>query len=93
MRWQDVDLTTAWWTIPSESSKNKDPHRVPLTSMVMQILERRAKAEHRDDRYVFSNHRATCVAARAKKATAVLCYGEGRLQASRPSHSPRSHDA
>ena len=93
MRWQDVDLTTAWWTIPSESSKNKDPHRVPLTSMVMQILERRAKAEHRDDRYVFSNHRATYVAARAKKATAVLCYGEGRLQASRPSHSPRSHDA
>jgi integrase len=33
MRWQDVDLATGWWLIPAESSKNADPHRVPLTSM------------------------------------------------------------
>src|SRR5690349_3099859 len=78
VRWQGVDLTTAWWTVPSESSKNKDPHRVPLTRMVLEILARRAKAKDRDDRYVFSNHRATCVAARAKKAAAVLCSGDPR---------------
>lgn len=30
MRWQDVDLVTGWWLIPAESSKNADPHRVPL---------------------------------------------------------------
>jgi integrase len=78
MRWRDVDLMTAWWTIPSESSKNKDPHRVPLTRMVLEILARRAKVKDRDDRYVFSNHRATCVAARAKKAAAVLCSGDPR---------------
>jgi integrase len=42
-RWEDVDLLTNWWTIPLESSKNADPHRVPLTPMVKDILERRAK--------------------------------------------------
>jgi integrase len=75
MRWQDVDLQNRWWTIPAESSKNADPHRVPLTSMVLEILERRASAKDVDDRYVFSNHRYTCVAARAKKAAAILCNG------------------
>lgn len=75
MRWPDVDLVTGWWTIPAESSKNADPHRVPLTLAVLEILERRAAAKNRDERYVFSNHRATCVADRAKKAAAVLCDG------------------
>jgi integrase len=75
MRWQDVDRQSRWWTIPAESSKNADPHRVPLTSMVLEILERRARAKDVDDRYVFSNQRHTCVAARAKKAAAILCNG------------------
>jgi DNA-binding transcriptional ArsR family regulator len=43
--------------------------------MVLDILVRRAKAENADDRYVFSNHRHTCVADRAKKAAAILCKG------------------
>jgi integrase len=75
MRWQDVDLVTGWWMIPAESSKNADPHRVPLTRMVLKILERRAAATNRDEQYAFSNHRSTCVADRAKKAAAVLCNG------------------
>jgi integrase len=75
MRWQDVDVVTGWWLIPAESSKNADPHRVPLTPMVLEILERRAGAKNRDERYVFSNHRSTCVVDRAKKAAAVLCNG------------------
>jgi integrase len=73
MRWQDVDLLTGWWLIPAESSKNADPHRVPLTPMVLKILGRRQK--NRDDLYVFSNHRHTCVLDRAKKAAAILCRG------------------
>lgn len=36
-------------------------------------MKRRASAENADDRYVFSNHRHTCVADRAKKAPAILC--------------------
>jgi integrase len=75
MRWQDIDLLTGWWLIPAESSKNADPHRVPLTPMVLKILARREKAENRDDLYVFSNHRHTCVLDRAKKAAAILCKG------------------
>jgi integrase len=75
MRWQDIDLSTGWWLIPAESSKNADPHRVPLTPMVLKILERRQKAENRDDSYVFSNHRHTCVLDRAKQAAAILCKG------------------
>lgn len=71
MRWEDVDLKGAWWTIPATSTKNADPHRVPLTKRALEILERRYK--QRDDRYVFSNHRHTCVADRAKKAAAILC--------------------
>jgi len=73
MRWQDIDLSTGWWLIPAESSKNADPHRVPLTPMALKILERREKADNRDDLYVFSNHRHTCVLDRAKKAAAILC--------------------
>jgi hypothetical protein len=43
------------------------------TPMALEILERRAGADNADDRYVFSNHRHTCVADRAKKAAAILC--------------------
>jgi integrase len=75
MQWREVDLDTGWWLIPGDVSKNHDPHRVPLTSIVLDILERRAKAKNADDRYVFSNHRHNCVADRAKKAAAILCAG------------------
>jgi integrase len=75
MQWQEVDLGTGWWLIPGDVAKNHDPHRVPLTAMVLEILRRRARAENADDRYVFSNHRHTCVADRAKKAAAILCKG------------------
>ena len=42
---------------------------------VTEILRRRAGAQSADECYVFSNHRQTCVAARAKKAAAILCKG------------------
>ena len=38
MRWQDLDLVGGWWTIPTEHSKNKLPHRVPLTKLALEIL-------------------------------------------------------
>ena len=47
MQWREVDLDTGWWLIPGDVSKNHDPHRVPLTSMVLEILERRATREER----------------------------------------------
>jgi integrase len=39
------------------------------------MLEERASGRNRDEQYVFSNHRSTCVVDRAKKAAAVLCNG------------------
>jgi integrase len=53
MRWQDIDLKTGWWTLPSTSTKNKQVHRVPLTGSALTILETlRASADKRarDDR-------------------------------------------
>lgn len=54
-------------------SKNHDPHRVPLTAPVLEVLQRRRFGG--DDRYVFSNHRHTCVSARAQKAASTLLKG------------------
>ena len=30
-RWDEVDLTSGWWTIPGDRSKNRLSHRVPLS--------------------------------------------------------------
>jgi integrase len=73
MQWREMDLATGWWTIPGDVSKNHDPHRVPLTAPVLEVLQRRRFGA--DDRYVFSNHRHTCVSARAKKAASTLSKG------------------
>jgi integrase len=73
LQWREVDLATGWWTIPGDVSKNHDPHRVPLTAPVLEVLQRRRFGA--DDRYVFSNHRHTCVSARAKKAASTLSKG------------------
>jgi integrase len=39
MRWQDVDLTAGWWTIPATSSKNRLALRVPLAPSVVTLLK------------------------------------------------------
>lgn len=38
MRWQDLDLEAAVWTIPAEITKSGRPHRVPLPREVVAIL-------------------------------------------------------
>ena len=38
MQWDDVDLTTAWWTIPGTQAKNGRAHRVPLSAPVLALL-------------------------------------------------------
>lgn len=37
-RWDEVDFTTGWWTIPGERSKNGLSHRVPLSPQALSIL-------------------------------------------------------
>jgi integrase len=56
MRWDEVDVDERWWTIPSERSKNKLPHRVWLSDPVVRILERRKK-EAKTSLWVFPGRR------------------------------------
>lgn len=37
--WEEMDLTTGWWTIPSKRSKNGLDHRVPLSPQALRILK------------------------------------------------------
>ena len=37
-RWEEVDLTSGWWTIPGERSKNRLSHRVPLSPQALRIF-------------------------------------------------------
>jgi integrase len=40
MRWQDIskEIDGYWWTIPATVSKNGRPHRVPLDSLVLDLI-------------------------------------------------------
>ena len=38
MRWEDIDTTSGWWTIPAEFSKNDLSHHVPLSPPARDIL-------------------------------------------------------
>jgi integrase len=44
-RWAEFDLEGGWWTIPAARSKNKLPHRVPLTPLALEILAARRAAD------------------------------------------------
>ena len=37
-RWDEVDLTSGWWTIPGGRSKNRLSHRVPLSPQSLRIF-------------------------------------------------------
>ena len=39
MRWQDLDLPNAWWTMPAGVSKNRLAHRVPLSRTAVTLIE------------------------------------------------------
>lgn len=45
MTWADVDLEAKIWTIPATDTKNRTPHRVPLSRQAAAILERRRAAD------------------------------------------------
>jgi integrase len=46
MRWSEIDLDKAMWSLPGERTKNGLPHMVPLPRQVLEILvEARRKAE------------------------------------------------
>ncbi|MEI6668862.1 MAG: integrase arm-type DNA-binding domain-containing protein [Acidobacteriota bacterium] len=72
MRWQDVDLTTRWWTLPGSLTKNKRAHRVYLSDPVLAIVKEQQARRLPDAKYVFAGLANSSVALRAKKASAIL---------------------
>lgn len=57
-------------------AKNTRPHRVPLTKVVVELLERRREAAGEDAIAVFENRRgAGSIGHRGKKAASILCRG------------------
>lgn len=50
--WSEFDLENGWWTIPESRTKNRQSHRVPLTSFSAKILED-IQAESRGSDYLF----------------------------------------
>ena len=37
--WDEMDLTSGWWTIPAARSKNGLAHRVPLSPQALKVLK------------------------------------------------------
>lgn len=73
MRWQDVDVKAAWWTIPGAHTKNGEPHRVYLTDDVVRLIEaQRPKDDEDQGEYVFAGRGSELALARAKKAPAAI---------------------
>jgi integrase len=72
MRWADVDLHSGWWTIPGSDTKNGEPHRVPLVTDAIEIIQTQEPDKKRRGVYVFTGNGEATVVHRAKKAPAVL---------------------
>ena len=73
MRWADVDLDAGWWTIPGEYTKNGEPHRVPLTTQVVELIRAQHPGDDNDlSEFVFTGAGGAMVLHRAKKAPAAL---------------------
>ena len=48
MRWPEVDLDKALWTIPAERTKNRRAHDVPLSEEAITVLKGIARREGRE---------------------------------------------
>ena len=50
--WDEIDLIAGWWTIPASKAKNNQTHRVPLSSLALELLaEIKILSNH--SRYLF----------------------------------------
>lgn len=54
MRWSELDLEKALWTVPADRMKATREHRVPLSTRVIEILKESAK--HKRGEFVFPGY-------------------------------------
>lgn len=57
MRWEEIDLVSARWSIPPERTKNHRPHDIPLTAPALNII--RGLQRRRDRAFVFGEGRGS----------------------------------
>ncbi len=50
--WSEMDLKEKYWDLPSEKTKNKKPHRIPLSALALDLLKE-AKQNAGDSRWLF----------------------------------------
>ena len=62
--WSEIDLKNKWWTIPKERSKNERIHRVPLSSMAIDIFKQ-AKTFSGDSKWVFPSSKGQPITPRS----------------------------
>lgn len=86
MRWSDIDFDTATWTIPSERSKNKMSHKVPLSEPALKILRELREARKDQRPWVFPNRR------RPEEPTGELQKAHRRIRDAAGVTDYRSHD-
>jgi integrase len=56
MRWENLNLRSGNWTIPSEQSKNNQSQFIVLTDAELEILTRRERSEFKNDTFVFPSN-------------------------------------
>ena len=66
MRWQDLDLEQALWTLPGTLTKNKEQHTIPLSAQVIAILRSLPRI---GDTYVITTSGKTPVSGFSKAKT------------------------
>ena len=59
-RWSEIDLDAALWTIPTERTKMRRPHRVPLSTTALAVLEAARTLPASDD-LVFPSRRGQVI--------------------------------
>ena len=59
-RWSEIDLDAALWTVPTERTKMRRPHRVPLSTAALAVLEEARTLPASDD-LVFPSRRGRII--------------------------------
>ena len=59
-RWSEIDLDAALWTVPTERTKMRRPHRVPLSTAALAVLEAARTLPASDD-LVFPSRRGRVI--------------------------------
>ena len=67
MRWEDLDLGNAMWTVPKERSKNGVANEVPLAALALKLLA--ALPRQTDNPYVFPAMKKHRSAAKPKRSS------------------------